>query len=194
MTGGLLRRLQEFVVRREASQEGAEDSRGAQDTPLTQVNRGLRDMAALLAEVVAKLQEVEKQQKAIRAYSSNAWSEREALLTDYYSSLRGILRLWDNCEDAADSSPQMQVISSGLKRMMKDQRIEPIQVKEGDLFDARLHECEEAVETEGYPSGAVVQVIEAGYMQERRDGTKVLVRPAKVRVSKETTDAGGEAI
>lgn len=186
----LLNRLVEFIIHRKAGQKNGPANSDTQAVPLTQVNRGLRDMGVLLREIITKLQEIERQHKTIRTHSSNAWSEREMVLADYYNTLRAVLQVLDNCESALSSSPQMLVIYEGLKRIIEDQHIEPIQVKEGDLFDTQFHKCEETVEMEEYPTGVVVQVIEKGYIQKRRDGSKIVIRPAKVHVNKKLLTEG----
>ena len=179
----LFNQLLEFIIPSKARRKNGMDYSSIQATPLTEINKELRDMSLLLREVAAKHKDIEQRHKAILVHSSNAWNEREALFTNYYNTLSVVLQVLDNCESALESSPQMMVVYNGLKVILENQHIEPIPVKEGDLFDAQLHECEETAKTEDSSPCVVLQVIEKGYMQKRRDGIKAIIRPAKVCVS-----------
>jgi len=165
---------------------------GRPDGAFAQMNKGLQDMKRLHWELKVNLQAIEGQHQAIQSLSSEAWSEREQILSNYYGTLRGILLVFDNCENIFKSVPQISVVNDGLKRILEEQHIEPIQVKAGDLFDSEFHQCEETAEKEEFLNGAVLQIIEAGYIKKLQNGQHIVIRPAKVLVNKKMTHAEGE--
>jgi molecular chaperone GrpE (heat shock protein) len=191
MIPNLLNIVRNFINDHESSPKTYLNSSDSQISPMVQVNMGLRDVRGLLWEIKAKLQEIDTQHQALQTHSSNAWREREELLSNYYDTLRAILYVLDHCENMLDSTPQISVVYEGLKRIMEEQYIEPIQVKEGDVFDAELYECEEIIESKNHPTDVVVQIIERGFMKKLKDGTRAVIRPVKVAVSKNVTHMGG---
>ena len=176
---GLLGRLLARLVR--GAPRTADRSPGAapEAVPLTEVNKGLRDMGALLLEL-------ERRHKSVRAHGSRAWAERQTLLAQYHDTLRAVLDVLDSCESAPPSSPHLSVVREGLRRILDGQGVEPIEVRAGDAFDPRQHECEDTVATQEQPAGAVVDVLVKGYAQRRANGARVVLRPARVRVAKAT--------
>lgn len=157
---------------------------GLSNNALAQVNKGLKEMKRLHWEFKMNLQAVENQLQAIQRASSNAWNEREHLLTNYYDTLRSILGVLDNCENALEAAPQLSIIYNELKKILEKRGIESIQVKEGNSFNAELHKCEETIQREEYPNGIIVQVIEKGYMEKLKNGKFIVIRPAKVIINK----------
>ena len=72
----------------------------------------------------------------------------------------------------------VEYIHAQLLKVLGDYGVVPIAVKDGDTFDANLHESIESVETEdGDKDHTVAQIIQSGY----KIGERVL-RPARVKV------------
>lgn len=59
---------------------------------------------------------------------------------------------------------------------------------EGRVFDPHYHEAIERVETHEHPDGAILQVVQEGYLFDGR-----VLRPSLVRVAVAPTSAGGDA-
>ena len=159
------------------------------DDALSQVNVGLRQLKVLLWEVKSKVQEVESQHQNVQRHASEAWGEREELTALYFEAVRAVLRALDDCDSVPEPPPPLAAVRDGLRRLLRAQGVEPMSVNEGDLFDARMHECAEVMVKEGLAAGTVVRVIEGGYVRALKDGTRQVVRPAKVLAN---TRAGGE--
>lgn len=146
-------------------------------TPLTEINRVVHEMSVVLNETMMKVQELDRNNRMIYTHSSSAWNEREQLQSDYQGLRRGFLSIVDACESGAEND----ILQRLLTDICREQRIEAIAAHQGDRFDAALHVCEETVAA---PAGAIVRIVEKGYVQRHRDGTAVVVRPARVVVGK----------
>lgn len=65
-------------------------------------------------------------------------------------------------------------------KVLKEEGVEKVEVKEGDKFDEELHEVVEVEETKGKKDGKITEVIISGW--KLVDGP--IIRPAKVKVEK----------
>lgn len=108
------------------------------------------------------------------------WGKQEIIL-----GLVSIMDVMEQAEAAAHKTTDMKSVLAGLdmlygefKRLMKEEGLEEIGVKEGDDFDHEIHEAVETVQKEG-EDGKIVAVLQKGY---RLNG--VLLRPVRVKVSK----------
>ncbi len=183
MADNVLTRLLRLMMRNKASDEGCTSSPQSEVAPLTQLNIGLRELDVLLRGAATKIQAIEQQCRSLRLQSSEAWHERQELHSDYYAVIRGMLQLMDDCENTRQDATETSRVYEKLQMILQKQRIEVIPVKRGDRFDAQFQKCEEKVETVEYPPGCVVQVIEKGYVQRRRNAATVVIRPSRVCIS-----------
>jgi molecular chaperone GrpE (heat shock protein) len=166
---------------------GEPSDSAARENPLTRINVGLKEMGTLLRDMSEKLRELEDKQNETRKHGGEAWNERENLLKNYFSIIRRVLDILDDCEHILEESQGAHFIFKKLEALIEERQILTMDVNEGDPFDARLHECEETVETEMHPPNAIVRVVGKGYVQAGGDGTPVVIRPARVHVSKKSS-------
>ena len=150
------------------------------ENALANVNRGLQDMKRLHREIKINLQAIENRHQTIQKYSSDAWGEREQLLLNYFDTIRAILLTIDNYADYLNKAPITANVFDNLKELLAKQCIEPIQVREGDPFNAEFHKCQHTVERDDYLTGVIVQVIETGYIKKYNNGANIVIRPTLV--------------
>jgi molecular chaperone GrpE len=98
-------------------------------------------------------------ERALRSHDNPAYDE-------YRKGLELIYRqLWDI------------LAKNGLERIAAD----------GKRFDPHFHEAIERVETREYPDGAIIEVVQEGYLFDGR-----VLRPSSVRVAVDSEGAGGD--
>jgi molecular chaperone GrpE (heat shock protein) len=151
---------------------------------LVLVNTGLRDLWVLLRDIHTQLAEFDRQTKAVQLHASNAWHEHSQIVTDYFELSRGLLRILDNFDQILRTNAEVSPVAYEIKTLLEKQCIGTILVKEGDPFNAELCLCEEILEKEGFPSNAVVEVLEPGFEKTLGDGSRIVIRPVKVIISK----------
>jgi molecular chaperone GrpE (heat shock protein) len=151
--------------------------------PLTAVNCGLRDVADGLDQQLATTHRLMDQVASLETEAADAWRERESLSQQYHDLIRSLLEVLDDCSESLDGEV-LETVRTKLERVLNDHDILPIVVAENSPFQAELHCCEETVELPGQPGGTVIRVLRCGYIQRRKDGTMVVIRPARVIASK----------
>lgn len=151
---------------------------------LALVNTGLRSMRGQLREMSARLTEIDHQNQTIQEYASKAWNERVHILDAYFGLNRALLRVLDNYGQILDTNADLAPLVTELRAIVEQQNILPLVVKEGDPFQAERHLCEDTIETEKYAPNTVVQVLEDGFEKVLEDGMHIIVRPAKVVISR----------
>lgn len=161
------------------------DERGPRPplSPLTAVNCGLRDVADILGQQLAATHRLLDQVASLEAEAADAWQEQTSLVHQYYGVIRGLLEVLDDCSENSDGEV-LETVRAKLERVLRDQDILPIVVAENSPFEAELHCCEETIESPGQPGGTVIRVLESGYLQRQKDGTTVVIRPARVVATK----------
>ncbi len=115
----------------------------------------------------------------------------------------GLLRLTEDCDDFLAAAPgslseagteskqdavlQIRNLHDGLKDILRNEGIVPLEVRTGEVFDPQRHEIVETV-TSDAPHGTVVRVFRDGFMrkatEQSEDAHAIVVRKAKVAVSK----------
>jgi hypothetical protein len=146
----------------------------------------MREAGRILREADDKLLELERQHAAVQRQCTAAWVEKQALLDRYYEVLRTVLTLIDDCESGGTA----EVILESLKKLLEDQRVESLQVKRGESFDARVHKAVDDMRAGSSRPAVVVDILQRGYIQNLQDGTSVVLRPAAVRLGEETPTTG----
>lgn len=182
MKTNMFRRLRKYLRRK--AQQPSMQSVPSFAGSLALVNTGLRDLRVQLRDIHTRIGEFDKQTQAVQLHASNAWHERSQILTDYFELSRGLLRILDNFEQILHANAEVIPVAYELKTLLEKQYIGAIPVKEGDPFNAELCVCEEVVEKEDFPSNAVVEVLEPGFEKTLGDGSRIVIRPAKVIISK----------
>ena len=121
--------------------------------------------------------------RELRRSTADAWHEREMVMADHYEVLRGVLRVLGDLELENDAAASRRLAIDGLQRILTEQQIEPIESAKGDPFQPDVHVCEEMIDSD-LPAGLIVQTLETGYLCYSRDGQRVVIRPARVVVSR----------
>jgi molecular chaperone GrpE (heat shock protein) len=180
----LLGQIREFIRDRQAGSRSSSATSDPNAGPIAELNKALRSASTTVRETIIQLQKLERQHHLLQGYGSTAWREYEALLSRYHELIRSVLRVIDDCERVQQSSPEVSALLEGLGKIVAEQDIEAMQVNPGDVFDAELHICEEMVERAGHPDGVIVEVLETGYLKKYDNGTRAVLRPAKVLANK----------
>ncbi len=159
--------------------------RSTKANPLTAVRQAVQGALPVVEEQFAALRTMEELLLAVEDCVGQAWHEREALIDDYYQILRGLLRVLDDCRIVTEENAELDVVCSGLGKLLDEQQVEQIEVHDGDSFQPERHDCEQTEESEQYAPGTVLRVVETGYQRRLANGNTVVVRPARVVVSEQ---------
>jgi molecular chaperone GrpE (heat shock protein) len=152
-------------------------------SPLARLNRDLCDLEATVNQFATAFRLLQEQIAVVRKCAGLAWQDREAMQAEYYAAIRDILRVLDDAQLVEAAAPQTQPLCDALRRLVRQQRIEPLGAAEGDPFQSELHECESTVAAPQHRPGTIVRVLEKGYVRTLNDGSMAIVRPARVIVS-----------
>jgi molecular chaperone GrpE (heat shock protein) len=180
MTDGLLPPF--AAAESTAAGEAAGEKAGG--NPLSRINRVVQDIQASVEQQLAAARRVDEQLGEIETHVSRAWRERELVIQDYYATLRGLLGVWDDCAALAADHPGLSTVRAGLERTLREQGVELLPVSPGDRFDAETACCEQTEESTAEPPGVVLRVLETGYCRRLTGGMGVVIRPARVVVSR----------
>ena len=155
--------------------------------PLTLVNQGLQELAVALNHQVAAVRAMADHIEAVQGYAADAWQGQEGLQADYYLLLRSILHALDDLPAMSAEEASAGVVRERLERILLEQHVAPMLLREGEPFSAEFHQCEQIIDSPEHPDGTIVRVLEVGYVRTHGDGSVAIVRPARVTVSKATT-------
>ncbi len=178
------------AVPRESTAHNAagDDSRPATPNPLLRIRRTVLDMAAAVEQQRDTLCCVEDGLRGIEDQVALVWREREALTQDYYAVLRGVLGVLDDCLALGADPAGLPLVRMALERILQEQSLEPIPAAVGERFQSDTQCCEQTAASTVVPPGTVLQVLAVGYRRRRADGTTVVVRPARVVVSRAASE------
>ncbi|MFQ5951909.1 MAG: nucleotide exchange factor GrpE [Candidatus Omnitrophota bacterium] len=108
---------------------------------------------------------------------------------DLISQLFPIVDNFDMALAAMEKAKDKEAVMVGIKlvqkefhRILDENGVEKIKTV-GEHFDPHVHEAVSTVETEEHPDGIILEEVRAGYLLNKR-----LLRPAQVRVAKNTED------
>lgn len=186
-----------------ADEEGAQAAESSGDEDLAAQVSALQET---LAEVEAKLAEAEGQ----AAEYKDGWQRAQASFANFRKRTQAEQANWrsnanaqllsrlvpvlDDFKRAFDAIPEaledngwldgIRLIQRKVKAILDTENVTPIDLEPGDPFDPKYHEAVLHQVVPGFDDGAVVAVVEAGYML----GDRVL-RPAMVVVAKAPADA-----
>jgi molecular chaperone GrpE len=177
--------------------EEPEEATPEQEQTATEAAAPEKDLAAEVAELKDKLLRALAEAENVRRRA-----ERERQDVAQYaivSFARDLLAVSDNLRRALEHAPPPEETSGAVKLLVEGvdltekellrvlekhgvKRIEPVK---GDKFDHNFHQAMFEVPTTDQPKGAIVQVMQAGYVLHDR-----LLRPAMVGIAK---PEGGES-
>jgi molecular chaperone GrpE len=147
-------------------------------------NESLKDQRLrALAESENVRRRAEKDRKDAEAYAVTKFARDMVGIADNFA--RALAAVPANVRDAAD--PQVKAVLDGVEATDRQliQTLERYGVKQVDTsgqFDPNLHQAIAEVPGEGRPGGAIVHVMQTGFMIGER-----LLRPAMVTVAKKDT-------
>jgi len=150
-------------------------------------NETLKDQRLrALAEVENIRRRSEKDRKDAEAYAVTKFARDMVGIADNFA--RALTALPANVRDAAD--PQVKAVLDGVEATDRQliQTLERYGVKQVDTsgqFDPNLHQAIAEVPGEGKPGGAIVHVMQTGFMIGER-----LLRPAMVTVARKEAATG----
>jgi hypothetical protein len=150
---------------------------------MAHINAGLRTVRSQLHDVKTRIAQVESNCQALQAVGSSAWQEQACLCDDYYAVLRGVLVALEDCAALSATASPVEPVYTELRKVLDAQRVVPIPIVVGALFDAEQCVCCETRDYAGQPAGVILEIISRGYIRQCRDGRSVVVRPAKVIVN-----------
>ncbi|GAK43756.1 GrpE protein [Tepidicaulis marinus] len=177
---------------------GAEAAAAVNEDPsILEGEEGGKDADALEAELAETKDRLLR--LAAELENTRRRAEREKQDAARYgaaSFARDVLSVADNLRRAIDAVPEeeranasaiiegVEMTERALHTTFERHGIKPIAPQPGDKFDANFHEAMFEIPNTGLPSGAIVQVVETGYMIGDR-----LLRAARVGLAK--GEAGG---
>ncbi len=162
---------------------------GPAPNPLTTINQTLREALLAVEQQFTTARQVDEHLQVIEEQVSHAWQERDSLLKEHYQTLRGLLRVHDDCQSLGISRPEVQPVLDHLGQLLRELALEPITTGIGERFQPDTQCCEETAESADQPAGIVLRILETGYVKRWADGATVIVRPARVVVSKRPTES-----
>lgn len=108
---------------------------------------------------------------------------------DIISKLFPIMDNFDMAFDAMEKAEDKDALLEGIKlvqkefhKVLEENGVERIET-EGKEFDPNMHEAVNAVNTEEYPDGMIIEEVRPGYMLNKR-----LLRPAQVIIAKNSKE------
>lgn len=108
---------------------------------------------------------------------------------DILSKLFPIMDNFDMAFDAMEKAEDKDALLEGIKlvqkefhKVLEENGVERIET-EGKEFDPNMHEAVNAVNTEEYPDGMIIEEVRPGYMLNKR-----LLRPAQVIIAKNSKE------
>jgi len=159
--------------------------------PLARLHQVVQNAQPMVEQQLAAARMTEELLSSIERQLGQAWGEREGLIGDYYSLLRSVLTVAEDCRSSGDEHPELRVVRTGLEKTLREHRIEVIPVAEGDAFQPDTQSCEEVEPSGEYAAGTVLRVLEPAYQRRLADGSVVVVRPARVVISQPAADYRG---
>lgn len=182
---------------KEQAQDSTSKNEQEADTGETMVALTYDEYDALEKEIESLKAELEEQKdKLLRAHADfdnykkrvkrdAARSYQDALTT----ALKIFISVSDDIERALKNEPGENEISSWvngielihqkLMGQLKNQGVERMEVKPGDLFDPNIHEAITQEENPDFEDGQIIDVVQPGYQISDR-----IIRPAMVRVAR----------
>jgi molecular chaperone GrpE len=177
----------------EAHPEAANESTQPEETVETlraQLANKDREIAELKDKYLRALADFENSRKRIRQQSEESVRlQRESLLRDLLPIVDNLERAVEAAQGGGNGKPiveGVQMVLASLLDYLRVQGVTPIEAK-GRIFDPRLHEAVDHVESPHHEPNTVVNEMHRGYAA----GDRIL-RPARVSVSKGRGDGGGD--
>lgn len=178
------------------AQMGAEAAAAVNEDPsiLESEEGGKEALEAELAETKDRLLRLAAELENTRRRAER--EKQDAARYGAASFARDVLSVADNLRRAIDAVPEeeranasaiiegVEMTERALHSAFELHGIKPIAPEPGDKFDANFHEAMFEIPNTGLPNGAIVQVVETGYMIGDR-----LLRAARVGLAK--GEAGG---
>ena len=131
-----------------------------------------------LADYKNREKKIEEERKSWADFAVKRFTEDLLIVLDTYDAARSNKEAWETVDSNWRSG--IEYIFQTFENKIVEKGFEKLSVKEGDDFDANIHEALGTVETEDESKdGKVAQIIMSGY---NFKGT--LFRPAKVKVYK----------
>ncbi len=165
-------------VRAAESPESAAEGKGFQ----AQLAEKDREIAELKDKYLRALADFENARKRIRQQSEESVRiQRESLLRDLLPIIDNLERAVEAAQGGGNGKPiveGVQMVLASLLDYLRVQGVTPIEAK-GRLFDPRLHEAVDHVESPHHEPNTVVEEMHRGYAA----GDRIL-RPARVSVAK----------
>jgi molecular chaperone GrpE (heat shock protein) len=158
------------------------------------IHRAAQDARAMVEQQFDHTRALEANLVEIDEQIASAWQELTRQAGDYHGLLQGFLSVLDDCQTLSAQCPELGDLPGRLLRVLKDQDIEPIDTNPGDRFCADLHSCETTETRTDSPPGVVLRVLGTGYLRGYSNGSKVVIRPARVVVSTSSSSPEAEQV
>ncbi|CAJ0914561.1 1297_t:CDS:2 [Entrophospora sp. SA101] len=134
----------------------------------------LRSLADLINQKKHHAEEINE----VRKYGNERFLKKILSFPDSYERALAISQNKPNLK-IADFLSGFQMVLAEFQNILKKEGVEEIKVELGkDIADANLHHALEVEETNDYPDGTILQVLQKGYRIHQR-----VLRPAEVKVS-----------
>lgn len=124
-----------------------------------------------------------ERQQALRYGSENLLRDLLHALDDLERAAAYVQGAGEAPGDAAESAQGVELVARGIFAALQKHGLSPVEAQ-GKPFDPKLHEAMSQVESAEHPEGAVIEVLQKGYLLHER-----LLRPARVVVAKAPTAA-----
>jgi hypothetical protein len=161
-----------------------ESANGSVADPLANVHQTVRNTLPVIEDQLVAIRIIEQSLSGIEEAVGLAWRDRENLTANYYTLLRGVLQILDDCHSLGDNGQEFEVVFSGFERILCEQGVEVIPVTEGQRFQPDSQCCEETEASSEHASGTVLRIVQSGYQRRLPNGSSLVVRPARVVVSR----------
>jgi molecular chaperone GrpE len=175
-----------------------ENANGAAEAPSSEIEMLRTEMASMrdrmlraLADAENTRRRAEKEKQDVSQYAVTRFARDMLQIADNFA--RALAACPIAARDAAD--PQVKAVLDGVEvterqllSALERHGVKPIDTADGK-FDPNLHQAIAEVPGEGKPAGAIVNVVQAGYMIGDR-----LLRPAMVTVARKETDGAAAGI
>jgi molecular chaperone GrpE len=147
------------------------------------------ELRAALAERDQYLDHLQRLKAEFENYRKRVQRDSQALaLRAGESVLESLLPVLDNMQRALESAERheegqlikgVEIVSGQLRSVLESHGLEPVPAEPGLPFDPNVHEAVVAQESDEFDEGAIIAVLECGYLLHGR-----LLRPARVMVAR----------
>jgi len=162
---------------------------GTAARPLARIHRAAEEAAALTERLFCEARLMEERLTEIQEQLGLAWQEVSQTNGEFYSLLRAILLLLDDCRTLGGDQGAGSEFVARLENLLRESGVERIAVADGSRFCPDIHECAKAEPTTESPPGVVLSTLTPGYRRRLPSGEMVTVRPANVIVSQFPAEA-----